>query len=293
MQYSYEGYCRPPKAFFSVVGGIVIKPRAYEFYSVATYLRPLATLVGGTPLTQNPPIIRLMTMARIGLLLFDGDSFNKRYLPSAHAQALSLGQYLDKEIMKIDGSPWDATLEEGKVGAIQKMLEKFQHLLQDEIQKAPLFCCEEESIGNLSVDKLLTGAHNGYPVDIQKHLPPECQFEIDESGRCLVYERPTASGFHILRAVELAIITYLSAIPGFTMPPINRQNWGEYISQLKTHKASKGTIDHLQNLKDNHRNPLMHPQDTLTMPLAVSLFGVCQGTIETIISDGVARGTLK
>jgi hypothetical protein len=77
------------------------------------------------------------------------------------------------------------------------------------------------------------------------------------------------------------------------MPPVNRQNWGEYISQLKAQNAGKGVIDHIQNLKDNHRNPLMHPQDTLDMPQATSLFGVCQGAIETIVVDGVDRGFLR
>ena len=272
----------------------MIKPRPYAFYSVAIYLRPLATLTAGMQLSQSQPTIRLLTTARIGLLLFEGEPFNKRYLPSSYAEAVLLGRYLDEEVIKLPQfGAWDATLEAGKVSGIQQLLHKFETLLEDELQKVPLFCCEEEELGNLSVDKLLDGAHKGYPQDLQRHLPPECQLEIDEAGRCLVYERPTASGFHVLRAVELTILAYLRAIPGFTLPPINRQNWGEYIQQLKNHNAGKGVIDHLQNLKDNHRNPLMHPQDTLTMPQAVSLFGICQGTVETIIADGIQKGIIR
>jgi hypothetical protein len=129
-------------------------------------------------------------------------------------------------------------------------------------------------------------------------MPESCFEEIDESGRCLAYERPTASGFHILRAVELTILAYLLAIPRFVMPPINRQNWGEYIEQLRKANgdgktADKETIDHMQSLKDHHRNPLMHPRDTLTIPEAVSLFAIGQSTIEIIVADGLRRGILK
>jgi hypothetical protein len=46
------------------------------------------------------------------------------------------------------------------------------------------------------------------------------------------------------------------------MPPLNRQNWGQYLTLLKDNGAGREVTDHLHNIKDNYRNPLMHPEDT-------------------------------
>jgi hypothetical protein len=285
-------YPRPPERFFSVIGGVVIKPRAYDFYSLAGYLLPLKTLKPGTPLSGDRATIELLTYAKIGLLLFTGDPESPKYMPSAFKAAKFLFDYMETEVTPLEKA-YDKEINEVRVDGIKQSLHDFETLLHDDLQDAPIFCCEEEALGNLSVRKLLTGGHGGYSVIVKPHLSARCIEEIDESGRCLVYERSTASGYHILRAIELMIIFYLQAIPGFVMPPINRQNWGEYIKALKDNTADKGTIDQMQNLKENHRNPLMHPQDTLTMPEAVSLFAVGQSTIETIVADGVKRGILK
>lgn len=270
----------------------MIKPRPYEFYSLGTYLHPLMILRGGLQFSGNESVRRLFTYANIGLCLFKGDVFAKKYLPSSHEKAESLYSRIQEDFTKLT-EPWDPVLVEYKVQNLQGHLTSFETTLEDELSKVPIFCCEEDSLGNLSVDKLLSGAHKGYPANVRVHASKECLAEIDEAGRCLVYERSTASGFHILRAVEMMILIYLKAVPGFVIPSINRQSWGEYIRALKDNGADKPTIDQMQNLKDNHRNPLMHPQDTLTMPEGVSLFAVCQSAIETIVADGEKRGTLK
>lgn len=289
-------YPRPPRRFFSVIGGVVIKPRAYDFYSLATYICPLKSLNPDMPLWSNDTV-EVIAHAKIGLLLFTGDPENSKYLPSSVKKAQFLADYMlggsGYEFPTPPGEHWDKLKNKTRVEGIHNILRDLETLLHDELQDAPIFCCEEEALGNLSVRKLLAGSHVGYSVIAKQHMGARCAEEIDESGRCLVYERSTASGYHILRATELVVLAYLQAIPEFTMPPINRQNWGEYIQQLKKHNADKGTIDQMQNLKDNHRNPLMHPQDILTMPEAVSLFAVGQSTIETIIADGVKRGILK
>jgi hypothetical protein len=170
-----------------------------------------------------------MTYVKIGLLLFLVPD-NAKNLPSSYAKAQMMSGYLDKQLMKLPGQGvWDDVLDASKLTGIQDMLKSFETLLSDELTRAPIFFCDEGSLGNLSIDKLLAGAHKGYPERYRNRLPPACQMEIDEAGRCLVFERATAAGFHILRSVEVTVKFYLSLIPGFTMPPLNRQNWGEYI----------------------------------------------------------------
>ncbi len=202
-----------------------------------------------------------------------------------------MSEFLDEEVIKLPGhGPWDQTLEEGKLNGFQSQLRHFETILHDELDKLPAFLCEEDLLGNLSLDKLLKGAQNGYSPDARKVLSEGCRREIDEAGKCLAHERTTACGFHILRSVEMAIRQYLLAIPSFVMPPLNRQNWGEYIKLLKDYGASKETTDTLQAIKENHRNPLMHPEDNLDIPEALSLLSICQAMSELLVSDLKKRG---
>lgn len=256
----------------------MIKFRPYEFYLVAIYLHPVLEL----PDEANRDLfIKRIVEARCSLCVFTGDLINK-FLPSSKKRAETLMQDIDDITFhrQVDGLPCLVTLQDG--------IRKFETVLDEEIKSAPIFCLER--IGNLSTDNLLDGASKGYAPDVLGVLLSNCIFEIDEAGRCLAYERATASGFHILRAVEISIKQYLTLIPGFIMPPLNRQNWGAFISLLKDNGASKNVIDTLQNIKDNYRNPLMHPEDTLEMRESISLFSICQGMIEVLVDDAKMRG---
>lgn len=163
--------------------------------------------------------------------------------------------------------------------AAKAALTHFESMLEKELHDFPLFSVEEK--GNLSLERLLDGASHGYPTEVIAKLTPKIINEIDESGKCLAFARSTASAFHILRSLELLIAKYIGAL-GRPMAPPNRCNWGEYISILRTGGAPKETTDLLQIVKDNYRNPIMHPDATLTEPEALSLFGLCQSAIEII-----------
>jgi hypothetical protein len=270
----------------------LIKPHAYNYYLLASHLRPLNGLKPGQRLSGDRTTIEILVHVKIGLLLFLIPE-NAKHLPSSYAKAQMMSSYLDENLIKMNGEEWDEALEESKLNGIQSMLKSFETLLGNELGRAPLFLCDEEMLGNLSIDKLLAGAHKGYPEKYRIHLPSACQIEIDEAGKCLVFERATAAGFHILRSVEVMVRHYLSLVPGFTMPALNRQNWGEYISLLKANNANVAVHDTLDSIRKNHRNPLMHPEDTLDMHEAVSLFCICQSMTESLMEDLFSRKLLS
>lgn len=264
----------------------MIKYRPFEFFAVAVYLHPILELQ-----EDGDRKIRISKFVegRLSLISFTGPLVEK-FLPSSKKQADYLMKIFDDVVF--DRLPRDEIFSApgASLEIIQNGIRKFEMLLDDEIQKAPIFCLER--IGNLSTDSLLDGAHKGYALEVIGVLTESCKNEIDEGGKCLAYERVTASGFHILRAVEIAIKRYLLSIHNFVMPPLNRQNWGEYIKVLKDNNASKVVVDSLQNIKDNYRNPLMHPKDTLQLGEAISLFSVCQGMIEALVGDMKTRGLI-
>jgi hypothetical protein len=274
-----------PRFFITRTEYGVIKAHIDDFYALAGYLTPVKALKAGMGLSHNPPVIQIFTYARIGLILFTSGDWNKKYLPSSFESAKSMGEFMDQELIKLSTDPWDEKLEHAKIEGFKDQIEHFEIVLHDELAKLPAFICEDELLGNLSVDKLLKGAQHGYSTFAQSVLSDGCKAEIDEAGKCLAYERSTASGFHILRSVEMSVKQYLQLVPGFAMPPLNRQNWGEYIKLLKDNGASPEVTDTLQSIKVNHRNPLMHPEDTLDLPEAVRLMSICQSMSEMLVVD--------
>jgi hypothetical protein len=276
---------RLPNCPFVQRSEFVIKYKPFEFYAVAVYLHPILELQEDGDRTMR---IKRFVEARCALSTFCGELVEK-FLPSAKDQAGYLMKVIDDVVFqRLQGK--EALILGSGLNVIQKGIRKFETLVEDEIQKAPIFCLDR--IGNLSTESLLDGAHKGYAPEAVGVLTRACKDEIDESGRCLAYERATASGFHILRSVEIAVRFYLLSIPGFVMPPLRRQNWGEYIKLLHDNNAGKVAVDTLHNIKENYRNPLMHPEDTLQLNEAISLFSVCQSMIETLVADMKKKGLI-
>ena len=270
------------------MGGIVIKPRPFEFYTFAKYIHPAAELTIGNPLMGVAEQVKVLGLASMVCEILYTDEFCTRYLPATCKRAREIFNVIN---LLTTGTP--KILSDESLRTIKTKIHAFETTLQDDLEKLPLFCCEDAKIGNPSVGKLLNGASNGYPANARLHLTPQCREEIDEAGKCLVFDRSTAAGFHTLRSLELTIRQYLLAIPGFVMPPLNRQNWGEYLKLLKDNGAGRDVTDHLHNIKDNYRNPLMHPEDTLEIDEAVSVFGLAQSMNEMLVADMKKRRLLK
>jgi len=82
----------------------------------------------------------------------------------------------------------------------------------------------------------------------------------------------TASGYHILRAVERVIIRYVEKVTRHVVMKKKPRDWGAYITVLKKHGGDVKVIGNLQHIKDHYRNPIIHPEDTLGPDDAFSLF---------------------
>lgn len=104
--------------------------------------------------------------------------------------------------------------------------------------------------------------------------------DIRAAGRCLAFDTPTAAGFHILRAVEAAMALYYTHLTGKQITKRNR-NWGAYLKALEeASNVNPKVVGALTHIKDNYRNPITHPEDTLSESEAIMLFGLCLSVIE-------------
>ena len=174
---------------------------------------------------------------------------------------------------------WLKPIDKLKLQEIEPAIIAFQYALSEELRQLPTYTVTEK--GNLSRTKLIEGASNGYSQKARDLADNFILLEINESGRCLAFGLFTASGFHILRAVEICIKGYIYAVNG-ELPKL--RNWGKYIEALEKAGATTDLVDLVKVLKAK-RNPLMHPQDTLEQEDAIDLFSVSQAVIQFLAKE--------
>jgi len=109
---------------------------------------------------------------------------------------------------------------------------------------------------------------------------PETELDIKQGTRCLAFELPTAAGFHFHRANESVLHRYYDAATGGKPRPGGR-NIGDYLAELTKHNAGDPLVkSSLKDLKDLHRNPLIHPEQSLAnVDEAIALLGSIQAVI--------------
>jgi len=257
---------------------------AFVYYLLAKDVHDLLVVEEGIRIT--PEVITVLSRAIDALQQFTEHDDQERFRSSI-AEAKSLSGIVGTLIKLIADH---ASTDDGKAvrftalvaDAVKNAVRKFEILLEKDLHDLPLFCVQEQ--GNFSTERLIKGASAGHPQATRAKLAISQMNEIDEAGRCLAFARSTASGFHILRAMELLVRDYIARV-GLPAPAANKYNWGEYIQILRTGGRPKEITDLLQMVKDNYRNPIMHPEDSLTAEEALSLFGICQSAIEVICRD--------
>ena len=114
--------------------------------------------------------------------------------------------------------------------------------------------------------------------------------DISEAGKCLALNRATASVFHLMRIMEIAVQRFGDKIGVALATDKNWQNILEEINKaikaldqksLKT-KAYAEASAHLYNVKVCWRNAVMHPKQTYTPAEAEVLFPAVKSFIRDL-----------
>jgi hypothetical protein len=156
--------------------------------------------------------------------------------------------------------------------------EQFQILLVAELGTFGAFSINQKGIYNTT--DLVEKAENTLPESIRRKLSANVTIEIREGGKCLAFDTPTASGFHMLRATESVLHLYYIEV---CKPPTtdSLDNWGAYIATLNksTDAEVKKVVAMLQQIKDLDRNLIMHPEVILDSEQAFTLFETLKAVI--------------
>jgi hypothetical protein len=154
----------------------------------------------------------------------------------------------------------------------------FQTHLKAELNDLPVFLIENTRAYTPKI--LIEQSHKVWSKDAAQMLEslPTAQTDIAEAAKCLAFDRPTATGFHALRAVEEVTRCYYSMITGRSYverdPQTNQTIHFRTLAAMKNelkialpNLQKKEDVGHLplilvllEQLTELYRNPLDHPE---------------------------------
>jgi hypothetical protein len=117
-----------------------------------------------------------------------------------------------------------------------------------------------------------------FPEKLRVVLPAQFVEDLKQAARCLAFDIPTASAFHICRATESLIIKYHEVLSGASWP-FKKRDWKIYIEQLVKRGAPRGITDRLDEIREFDRNSYTHPETNVTVDEAPVLFELCTGVV--------------
>jgi hypothetical protein len=172
-----------------------------------------------------------------------------------------------------------------------RIAKEFEIVLSAELQTLAAYHITQKGI--YSTADLIERAEGILPQQVLGKIGQMAVGEVRESGKCLALDCATASSFHMMRAAEEVMHRYYVSV---CKPKSAKRlkNWGAYISELNKVNRSevKEVVAMLQQIKDRHRNLIMHPEIVLTIDEAFTLFEISQGVI-IAMADNITVGGKK
>jgi hypothetical protein len=249
----------------------------YGFYNLGSTLARIKTVKAGDKDGDT-----FFHLAFCGYLL---DSLIKRNEPIplgvSRAACRDLVNSLREAWQQIQPEKGDGAITAAQISGLNYALDRFETILSAELQAVDVYFVSPKGI--YSTPDLIERAENVLPEEIRKFVPEVVLRDLKEAGRCLAFDVPTAAGFHILRAIEAVIRQYYEILVG-EKPKPKMRNWGAYIKILKTKNADEKVTASLNQIRELHRNPVLHPDETLTGDEATTLFGIAQSAILAMVS---------
>lgn len=152
----------------------------------------------------------------------------------------------------------------------------FQAVLREELNISDTYIVAPKA--HFSTTTLVENGELMFPEEIRNLLQGEAIHDIRQGARCFAFELPTAAGFHFLRAIEAVIHKFYDVLSNGAKRPV-RAAMGIYIDELIKLNANPELVATLKQIKDLHRNPVVHPEETLDMIEAQMLMGIMQSAI--------------
>jgi hypothetical protein len=230
---------------------------------------------------------RGMTLiAEIYLNHFITDPLNPDLMPRAKERAGQVLGQLQKSFQKEE-------VPVGEFTVLQSLLAEFEVSLEDDLARLPTYLVER--VAAYSTDQMIGSAENVFPEKIRKLIPEQARKDFTSAGACLVFDLPTACGFHVYRAADAMLRKYCDHFDA--KPKGSGRDWGRYIQALRDAtaepKPNLRTIELLDSIRALDRNPLVHPEQNLDSDGALMAFDLCKNAICLMVADMCAASRLS
>jgi len=243
--------------------GHVQRIHGFYLYTTGHEIHPVGSIGEGTPYADA---LRTMFFAQAALNAFIDQSIFR--LQTSREAAGSLLVILDRLTSNFQREEPITVYEAYE---LSEGLKAFETILNAEFAMMNVYLVLKKR-GYDTTDLV----HNGYvlfPPDLPLKVP-DAVSDINAGTKCIAFELPTAAGFHLHRANETVLRAYFDAVSRGALAPAV-PTMGAYIKELERLKLGTPTVrSALKDLKDLHRNPLIHPDQSLdSVDDAIALLG--------------------
>lgn len=269
--------------------GTMKQIRLFDYYVLGKAVEPLFHFKSETPIMAAgfdavAAYRQLKEVVKIGSVFLLGTRTAARTLLDLLVK--HFGETLE------DGFPISLVEEtKGNLGkkseAIVAAAKNFETVFDSESPRMAIFWVEKKGI--YQTEDLIDHADTHLPDSVRNYLSSQTKTDLIAAGRCLAFNLPTATAFHVWRALEVTFSEYYVALSGksFEKAKIAR-NWGAYIDALNKAGADPKITGNLDHIRAEYRNPVMHPTVNVQPEEAFVLVGIGFSAITQVLNE-IAR----
>jgi hypothetical protein len=160
-------------------------------------------------------------------------------------------------------------------------LAEFEHVLAADLGMMNIWLVSQKR--GYDTNALIQEGWSLFPDDLRRKVP-EAIPDVVAATQCIAFTLFTAAAFHLHRANESVLHRYYDLVTNGAPRPGSR-NMGDYLAELnKQNVGNPKILSALKDLKDLHRNPLIHPEESLgTIDEAIALLGGVQAAINLML----------
>lgn len=253
-------------------GAAVFRLSGAYIYNLALKIKPLTRLGQET---TNSDAYSLFSDALTTLEGLLGQTVFK--IPATRPPALNLKAALENAKNQIEseiaknGDAWKTPIDFMQMYDVRSKAQTFEPVLLAELQIADIYVVTAK--GGFDTTTLAEDGLVNFPSSLAAKVP-DATADAKQAARCIAFDLPTASAFHMHRANEAVIHKYYESVAP-DKPKLNLRAVEHWLKALEdAPKADKKVIAALRDLQTLHRNPVVHPEDTLdSIEDAIALHG--------------------
>lgn len=201
-------------------------------------------------------------------------------LPIAKESALALSAMIEKAWD--DLMPWEKPEPPNPehAEALGATIREFRTVFPLQLKRLHAYLVTEHGLTN--PEALIERPEEAFDADDWRQLPKVAQLDWRSACQCFAFDLSTTSGFHALRALEAVATDYIARLG---LQRSAGRNLHAYLELLRSNGAKPERIDAAQKMRELYRNPLMHPDATLTLHEAGELLHLCKMMIRALLDD--------